>query len=178
MYFILLNHFNKSYHIDLYNNLHTAHDSKWRNWYMYRDSQINISLSNLLALPSLSLKCFSIFKLCFSMTMKINTIINDYIMISLLAEYLTPKAELVYNNNNLYYHSEHWTQCYGAQILVNYIILHQLFGSRVHPWNKMWTQTNLRFGEIEGSKRIKINEKGVNWIEKQRENWYKMIKMC
>ncbi len=25
-------------------------------------------------------------------------------------------------NNNFYYHSEHWTQCYGAQILVNYII--------------------------------------------------------
>ncbi len=39
-----------------------------------------------------------------------------------------------------------------------------------------WTQSDLRFGENEGSKRSKINEKRINWFEKQGENCLKSVK--
>ncbi len=51
------------------------------------------------------------------------------------------------------------------------------FGSWVQHVKKNWTQSNLRFCENEGSKRSKINEKGVIWIESKGENWYKMLKI-
>ncbi len=41
---------------------------------------------------------------------------------------------------------------------------------------KKWAQSDLRFCKNEGSKRSKI--KGVNWIENQDENSYKMLKIC
>ncbi len=49
-------------------------------------------------------------------------------------------------------------------------VLHQMFGSCVQHARKNWIQLDLRFCEKEGSKRSKINEKGVNWIENQGKN--------
>ncbi len=40
---------------------------------------------------------------------------------------------------------------------------------------KKWTQQDLRFCENEGSKRSINCKKGVNKIENQAENWYKMF---
>ncbi len=37
-------------------------------------------------------------------------------------------------NNNFYYHSEHWTQCYGVQILVNYISVRFVRVSNLYGW--------------------------------------------
>ncbi len=37
------------------------------------------------------------------------------------------------------------------------------------------TQSDVRFSKNEWSKRSKNNEKGVNEIENQEENWYKII---
>ncbi len=48
-------------------------------------------------------------------------------------------------------------------------VLHQIFSSWVQH-AKQWTQSDLRFYENEGSKRFKITEKGVNWIENHGEN--------
>ncbi len=39
------------------------------------------------------------------------------------------------------------------------------FRSTSSARQKNWTQSDLRFCENEGSKRFKINEKGINWIK-------------
>ncbi len=57
-------------------------------------------------------------------------------------------------------------------------VLHQIFCSQVHHVKQNWTQSNLRFCKNEGSKRFKINIKGVNCIENQGENSYKMLRIC
>ncbi len=49
-------------------------------------------------------------------------------------------------------------------------VLQKNVGSQVLHAKNIWTQSDLRFCEHEGSKRSKINEKGVNWIENQGKN--------
>ncbi len=53
-------------------------------------------------------------------------------------------------------------------------VFHQMFGSSCQYAKKqnkkeedIWTQSDLRFCENDGSNRLKINEKGVNWIGNQ-----------
>ncbi len=43
----------------------------------------------------------------------------------------------------------------------------QIFGTRVQQTNKKWTQSDLSFCKNEGSKNLKLMEKGVNWIENE-----------
>ncbi len=47
-------------------------------------------------------------------------------------------------------------------------VLHQIVG----------TQSDLRFAKMRGQNDVKSMKKGVNWIENQDENWYKMLKIC
>ncbi len=46
-------------------------------------------------------------------------------------------------------------------------VLHQIFGTRVQHTKKKWTQSDLNFSKNEGSKNLKLMEKGVNWIENE-----------
>ncbi len=57
-------------------------------------------------------------------------------------------------------------------------LFHLIFCWWIYHAKKYLTQSDLRFCEYERSKRSKINEKGVNWIENQGENLYKMLKIC
>ncbi len=43
---------------------------------------------------------------------------------------------------------------------------------------KKWTQQDLRFCKNEDSKDIITMKKGVNKIENQVENWYKLVQKC
>ncbi len=54
----------------------------------------------------------------------------------------------------------------------------QLFGSQVQHAKIILDLIGFKFCENEGWNRFKINEKGVNWIENQGENLYKMLKIC
>ncbi len=54
-------------------------------------------------------------------------------------------------------------------------VLHQIFSTRDQHAKKNWTQSDLRFCEIEGSKRFKINEKSGQLNRKLRENLYEML---
>ncbi len=49
-------------------------------------------------------------------------------------------------------------------------VLHKYFGSWVQHADKIWTQSDLRFCENEGSKRYKINEKGrqLDWKSRRK----------
>ncbi len=51
----------------------------------------------------------------------------------------------------------------------------KFLGARFRKQYK-WAQSDLRFCKNEESKRFKINEKGVNWIEIHGENLYKILK--
>ncbi len=53
-----------------------------------------------------------------------------------------------------------------------------MFGGGVQQVMKKWTQWDVRFCKIEGSKRSNNNEKGVYKIENQGENWYKLLQKC
>ncbi len=46
-------------------------------------------------------------------------------------------------------------------------VLHQIFGTWVQHTKKKWTQSDLNFYKNEGSKNLKLMEKGVNWIENE-----------
>ncbi len=70
----------------------------------------------------------------------------------------------------------HFNLMVGSPTQGGGLVLHQMSGSRVHHVKKHWTQLDLRFCENDqGSKRSKINEKGVNRIENQGEHLYKML---
>ncbi len=47
-------------------------------------------------------------------------------------------------------------------------VLHQIFGKRVQHIIQNWTESDLRFRKNEGSKRFKINGKGVQLDRKSR----------
>ncbi len=46
-------------------------------------------------------------------------------------------------------------------------VLHQIFSTRVQHTKKEWTQSDISFCKNEGSKKLKLMEKGVNWIENE-----------
>ncbi len=53
-----------------------------------------------------------------------------------------------------------------------------MFGSQVQQVKNNWIQSDLRFVKMRGQADLKSMEKGVNWIVNQRENLYKMLKIC
>ncbi len=57
-------------------------------------------------------------------------------------------------------------------------VLHQIFDNWVQHAIKNWTQSDLSFVKMNSQKDLTSMIKGVNWIENQGENWYKMLKNC